>query len=138
MSCEAGRAVCAAGAEMAEAFRILVVEDEASVRDALTMILEDEGFKVVSTPCGAEGVRALRADAFDLVITDLRLPDLSGLDVLSAVRFACGRGRAILISAHATEEVCAEARSRGAFGVLRKPFPPSEILRLVADALAAA
>ena len=128
----------APGALMNGPRKILVIDDETSVRDALRMILEDEGFEVVSASCGVEGVELARRSRFDLTITDLRLPDMSGLDVLSAVRFAGGgRGRAILISAHATREVCAEARTRGAVGVLHKPFPPSEILRLVADALAA-
>ena len=131
MTCEQG---WAAGYFMAKASRVLVIDDDASVRDALRLVLEDEGYAVVSASRGAEGVELLRAEGFDLVITDLRLPDMSGLDVLSAVRFE--RGRAILISAHATHEVSAEARLRGASGVLRKPFPPSDILRLVADALA--
>ena len=123
---------------MGEPFKILVVDDETSVRDALKMILEDEGFSVVAASRGGEGVELARRSRFDLTITDLRLPDMSGLDVLSAVRFASGgRGRAILISAHATREVCAEARTRGALGVLHKPFRPSEILRLVAEGLAA-
>ena len=127
----------AAGACMNGPRKILVIDDETSVRDALRMILEDEGFEVVSASRGVEGVELARRSRFDLTITDLRLPDMSGLDVLSAVRFAHGGGRAILISAHATREVCAEARTRGAVGVLHKPFPPSEILRHVAGALAA-
>ncbi|HYP52531.1 MAG TPA: response regulator, partial [Pyrinomonadaceae bacterium] len=62
--------------------RILVIDDEESVRDALTLILEDEGFTVVSASAGREGIELARGSVFDLTITDLRLPDISGLDVL--------------------------------------------------------
>lgn len=119
--------------------RILVIDDEASVRDALTLILEDEGFTVVSAALGREGLALAHASPFDLTITDLRLPDISGLEVLGALdRRAEARRPAILITAHATPETLDEAGLRGAVGVLHKPFPPSAILRLVSDSLALA
>ena len=118
--------------------RILLIDDEASVRDALTLVLEDEGFTVVSAARGREGLELARASDFDLTITDLRLPDISGLEVLGALVLREARRPAILITAHATRETVAEARGRGAVGVLSKPFPPSEILRLVSDSLALA
>lgn len=122
---------------MKEKARILVVDDEPSVADALRLILEDQGYSVVVATTGREGIEQARASSFNLVITDLRLPDMTGLDVLKILCEQDPRCPAILISAHATPEVCAQALAGGAVGVLPKPFAPSEILRLITKALAA-
>ena len=131
MDSEAGRDVRAwAGVQ------VLVIDDEPSVADALRIILEDQGFVVVVAATGRDGIEQSRRAAFGLIITDLRLPEADGLDVIAAVREGGGAVPVLLITSHVTEEICAQALARGANGVAAKPFLPSEIIRLVSVALA--
>lgn len=115
---------------------ILVIDDEPSVADALKLILEDDGYAVVVARTGREGIEHARRTDFSLTITDLRLPDMTGLDVLDALCREDAKRRVILITSHGTPEVFRAAAICGAVGVLPKPFQPSEILQLIADALA--
>jgi len=118
-----------------ETARVLVIEDEPSVADALRVILEDKGFAVVVAASGRDGIeQALRAP-FSVTVTDLRLPDIDGLEVIDAFREGGLGGAAILITSHGTPDVFELARGLGAVGVIAKPFPPSEILQLIAAAL---
>ena len=115
--------------------RILVIDDEPSVADALRIILEDDGYGVAVALTGLEGLDLARRQRFDVVISDVRLPDVSGLEVLDAVRKACPHSTVILITSHGTTKLLDEARACGAFDVLQKPFPPRDVLRLVSAAL---
>jgi two-component system repressor protein LuxO len=115
--------------------RILVIDDEPSVADALRVILEDCGFGVVVAATGRDGIEHARRARFGVTITDLRLPDVDGLDVIRAVRETDASAAVILITAHHTPEIQAQARERGAVGVIAKPFLPAEIIRTVAAAL---
>ncbi|HVF50835.1 MAG TPA: response regulator [Pyrinomonadaceae bacterium] len=121
---------------MSETRRVLIIDDEPSVLDALRLILEDGGYSVAVAPTGAQGIRLARERDFDLVITDLRLPDMTGLDVLDAVCRERPATPVVLISSHGTSEIFAEARRCGATATLPKPFRPSEILQLINDTLA--
>jgi DNA-binding response OmpR family regulator len=118
-----------------EAVQILVIDDEPSVADALKLILEDQGFVVVVASTGRDGIEHARRARFALTITDLRLPDMDGLDVIAAFREEGTGGGVILITSHCTPEICARASELGAAGVVAKPFLPSEIIRLVTAAL---
>jgi DNA-binding NtrC family response regulator len=115
--------------------QVLVIDDEPSVADALRIILEDQRFGVVVAHTGREGIeRACRA-SFGVVITDLRLPDIDGLEVIGTLRARGACGPVILITSHGTPEIFARARERGAYGIITKPFLPSDIIRLITDAL---
>ena len=118
-----------------EKAQILVIDDEPSVADALKLILEDEGYRVAVALTGREGLELTRRRCFDVVVSDVRLPDVSGLDVLRDVRRGCPASVVILITSHVTTNLLAEARGGGAFDVLHKPFIPSDVLRLVSAAL---
>ncbi|HEX8475111.1 MAG TPA: response regulator [Pyrinomonadaceae bacterium] len=122
---------------MKEIHEILVIDDEPSVADALMLILEDRGYRVVVAKTGREAIEHSERKEFCLTITDFRLPDMTGFDVLHAIRRRNPQHQAILITSHSTPEVFAEARDIGAITVLPKPFLPSEILQLITDALAA-
>ena len=118
-----------------ETARVLVIEDEPSVADALRVILEDKGFAVVVAANGRDGIeQALRAP-FSVTVTDLRLPDMDGLEVIDAFREGGLGGAAILITSHGTPDTFARARDLGVVGVIAKPFLPSDILQLIAAAL---
>ena len=109
--CRACADESAGGAE-----RVLVIDDEPSVADALRVILEDEGFAVVVASTGREGLEQAGRAAFRVTITDLRLPDMDGLEVLGAFRERGLGGAVILITSYGTPEIIARARDLGADG----------------------
>lgn len=124
-----------AGVGLGMGQQVLVIDDEPSVADALRIILEDYGFVVVVAATGRAGIEQARRVGFRVTITDLRLPDMNGLEVVGAVREGGRRGAVILISSYLTPEIFAEARALGADSVIAKPFLPSEIIQSVIAAL---
>jgi DNA-binding response OmpR family regulator len=114
--------------------RVLVIDDEPSVADALKMILEDYGYGVAVAMTGREGIEQARCAEFDVIITDLRLPDADGMDIIAAAREGGMKGLVILITSHGTREIFARALARGADGVVAKPFRPADIIRLITAA----
>lgn len=115
--------------------RVLIIDDEPSVADALRVILEDEGFAVAVAANGRDGIAEARRAPFGVTVTDLRLPDMDGLEVMSAFREGGLGGAFILITSYGTPETFARADELGAAGVIAKPFLPSEILQLITSAL---
>ncbi|HEX7176504.1 MAG TPA: response regulator [Pyrinomonadaceae bacterium] len=114
---------------------ILIIDDERSVADALKVILESEGFDVTLAASGRDGIERARQEKFRLAITDLRLPDMSGLEVLQTLRAENPGLRVILTTSYGTPKILAEAIGFGAEGTLDKPFAPSEIVRLITSVL---
>lgn len=119
---------------MAQKETVLVIDDEPSVADALKVILSDSGYQVAVAMSGGEALERLGKRRFDLVITDVRLPDISGLDVLRHLRRSHPGVLAIIITAHHTPELAAESLSLGAVAVLPKPFSPSDLLTVIKTA----
>jgi len=115
--------------------RILVVDDEASVAEALTLVLEERGHRVESAKSAGEAEALLAARPFDLVFTDLRLPDGSGIDLLTRIKADSPETEVILMTAHGSLDLTVEAIKRGAFYYLEKPFTPEQALALSARAL---
>ena len=120
---------------MRQAGRILVVDDERSVTGALELILGERGHEVETAGGVTEAAEALKGRPFDLVFTDLRLPDGSGIDLLARVKSDAPDTEVILMTAHGSLDVTIEAIRRGAFYYLEKPFTPDEALLLAARAL---
>ena len=115
--------------------RVLIIEDEPSVADALRVILEDEGFSVAVAANGRDGIAEARRAPVAVTVTDLRLPDMDGLEVIGAFGAGGLGGAVILTTSYGTPEIFARARALGAVGAIAKPFLPSEILQLITDAL---
>jgi DNA-binding NtrC family response regulator len=115
--------------------RILVVDDEASVAEALSLVLGERGHKVESAKSAGEAEALLATRPFDLVFTDLRLPDGSGIDLLTRIKADSPETEVILMTAHGSLELTIEAIKRGAFYYLEKPFTPEQALVLSARAL---
>jgi DNA-binding NtrC family response regulator len=117
---------------------VLVVDDEPLIRWSLAQTLGDSGYRVVEA---GDAVSALRvfasADAPEAVLLDIYLPDPDGLGVLSTMRAIAPRVPIILITAYGTADLRAEARQRGAFDVLDKPFEMGDLSLLVDRALSA-
>lgn len=108
-----------------------MIDDEPSIGDALSIVLSDHGYRVVLALNGRGGIELADTEQFSVVITDLRLPDISGLDVLRHLKIKKSDCPVIIITAHITPELIVEAKSLGAIEVLAKPFFPSDILSLI-------
>lgn len=119
---------------MAQKETVLVIDDEPSVADALEVILSDSGYQVVVGTSGRKALEELSKRRFDLAIIDVHLPDISGLDVLRHLRRSHTNVTVIIITAHYTPELAAEALSLGAASVLAKPFSPSDLLTMIETA----
>ncbi len=116
---------------------ILVVEDDPGTSESLQRVLEDEGLAVVAARTGEEGLALAAKERCDLVLTDLKLPGLSGLDLVKRLHAARARLPIILMTAHGTTEVAIEATRHGAFDYLLKPFEMPDMLDAVQRALTA-
>jgi len=112
--------------------RILVVDDEISMQDFLGILLQRSGHEVLTCGTATQAVLALENDEYDLVISDIRMPEMSGLELLERVRDLCPDTPIVLITAHGTTESAVEAMKHGAYDYLTKPFSVDEI-RLVVD-----
>ncbi|HEX9669159.1 MAG TPA: sigma-54 dependent transcriptional regulator, partial [Thermoanaerobaculia bacterium] len=115
--------------------RVLIVEDRESLRRMLERALAGEGYEVAAAATGGEGVRAASERPFDLVLTDLKLPDLSGLEVLAASRAAQPRVPVVVLTGYGTVAAAVEAMKLGAYDFLEKPVELDDLLRLVEGAI---
>ena len=108
--------------------RILIVDDEKHQRDILQMILDSEGYESVSARNGRHALQALRDQPFDVVLTDLKMPDMSGIDLLTALLKAQPGLCVILMTAHGSIGSAVDAMRKGAFDYLTKPLEKDELL----------
>jgi DNA-binding NtrC family response regulator len=116
---------------MADPFRILVVDDEPAQRELVAGFLRKHGFDVVEAGGGREAVARFKQEAFDLVLTDQRMPDLSGLEVLEAVRSTSPETAVVIITAYGTIETAVSAVKAGAADYLTKPLNLDDLLHRV-------
>jgi two-component system response regulator PilR (NtrC family) len=115
--------------------RILVVDDETSMQDFLGILLQRAGHEVVACGTATQAALALESDEYDLVISDIRMPGMSGLELLDHVRDLCPETPVVLITAHGSAESAVEAMKHGAYDYLTKPFSVDEIRLVVEKAL---
>jgi len=116
-------------------YHILAVDDELSMREFLELMLTREGYRVSCADSGKSAVSLLRDTHFDLMLCDIRLGDMTGLDVLRAARKYQSETVVIMISAYATTETAVEAMNEGAYDYLPKPFDNEELKQTIANAL---
>jgi len=114
---------------------ILVVDDEISMRELLEYMLTREDYKVSCAQSGQEAISLLEKNHFDLLLCDIRLGDITGLDVLRAAKKQHPDNVVILISAYASTETAVEAMNEGAYDYVPKPFDKDELLTTIAKAL---
>ncbi len=115
--------------------KILVVDDELSMRELLEYMLTNEGYAVTCAETGREAISVLEKNHFDLLLCDIRLGDITGLDVLRASKKQNPDNVVILISAYTTTETAVEAMNEGAYDYVPKPFDKDELLATIAKAL---
>ncbi len=115
--------------------RILIVEDRDSLRRMLERALAQEGYAVASAADAQEGIRRAGEASWDLVLTDLKLPDGSGIDVLTASRRAAPRTPVVVLTGYGTVATAVEAMKLGAFDFLEKPVAIDDLYRLIERAI---
>jgi len=114
---------------------ILVVEDDRAQRESLQEILQQEGYEVETAPDGETGLQRLQEQGFDLVLTDMALPGLSGLDILKFLIQRQPHCLCIIITGYATVKNSVDAMRQGAYDYLPKPVDPQELRLVVHRAL---
>lgn len=115
--------------------KILVVDDEETTRRSLADILRLEGMQVKTAACGEAAVEALQQETFDLILLDLKMPGMDGLDVLRIANKLVPETQVILLTAHGSLESAIAALRLGAHDYLLKPASPTQIIRSVNSGL---
>ncbi len=108
--------------------KVLVIDDESGVRRTLSMILEDEGYTVLTASDGEEGLERAGKEEPDLILCDIRMPRMDGLEFLEEYRQANGQALVIAITAYGSNELAVEAMKKGAYDYLPKPFTADEVV----------
>ena len=116
--------------------KILVVDDEPIIRDSLCDVLEPEGYQVDCAENGEVAIEMLKQSDYDLMLLDIRMPGLSGIEVLQHAGQISPDTKVILLTAHGTVETAVDALRHGAHDYILKPASSSSILSSVARALA--
>lgn len=116
--------------------RLLIVDDEPGIRASLSDVLLQEGYQVVAVDSGEAAIGILETDQFDLILLDVMMPGISGLDVLRVAREFAPDMKVILLTAHGTLETAVEALRLGAHDYLLKPASAHDILASISRGLA--
>jgi len=117
--------------------QILIVDDDAQLRQSFGRILEGEGFEVRAACSGETGVEAVKTAPPDLVIMDVRMPGITGIQAMQQMRAACPGLPVVIMTAYGGTETAIEATKLGAFDYILKPFDIPDVLRLIAQGLTA-
>ncbi len=113
--------------------KILLVDDDPGVRDAVSAFLSRAGYAVTAAPDGESGLALVEGSPFDLVVSDLKMPGMSGIDLLKAIRSRGRRVPFILLTAFGSIETAVAAMKDGARDFLLKPFPPSRLEQVIRE-----
>jgi two-component system nitrogen regulation response regulator NtrX len=115
--------------------RILVIDDEAAIRDSMRMILEYEGYESVGAATGEEGIAVVERESIDLVFLDIKMPGMDGLEALGRLKTIAEQLPVVMISGHGTVATAVEATKLGAFDFIEKPLATERILLAIRNAL---
>jgi len=115
--------------------KILIIDDEDIVRMSCHRALEPEGYGIRMVKSGADGLKLLENETFDLVLTDLKMPDMDGIEVLRRVKESWPETEVMLITGYGTVATAVNAIKLGAFDYIEKPFKPDELIILVSRSL---
>ncbi|HEU5048774.1 MAG TPA: sigma-54 dependent transcriptional regulator [Gemmatimonadales bacterium] len=114
--------------------RILIVDDEAPLRQSLALLLSESGYRVEAEGNPVQALARAEAEAFDLILCDVRMPEMDGLAFLRRYRAAGGGALMVMMSAYGGEDAALEAMREGAYDYLSKPFRPDEVTLTVQKA----
>lgn len=115
--------------------KILVVDDEKSMREVLEVFLKSEGYDVSLADGGESAVEAVKKNIFDLIITDMKMPKISGFDLLKVIKDVSPDTSVVIITAFGTTESAVEAMKLGAFDYIQKPFKNNDVRLVVKNAI---
>ena len=116
---------------MTQKASILVVDDESGILDTLRILLRNEGFEVTTAQGGKAGLEAIRGGSHDIVLTDVRMPQVSGIDILTAAREQDPMTPVLLMTAQASLQSAIQAVNSGAFYYIQKPFSNDELITIL-------
>ena len=116
-------------------YRILVVDDEESMRDFLSIMLHREGYQVDTAIDGSQAVTHLREHSYDLVISDIKMPRMTGLELLAYIKERTPETVVLMVTAFSSTDEAVEAMKQGAYDYITKPFKNEEIRLIVKNAL---
>ena len=116
---------------MSDELKILIVDDNEEFCQNVNDILELQGYEVVSAYDGFKGLELMKEDSFDLVLMDVRMPVMDGVETYKKVKELAPATPVIMVTAFAVEELIREALREGAFGALRKPLDFDQLLQLI-------
>lgn len=117
--------------------KVLIIDDEKDILDSLSGILEDEGFSVSKAADGKEGLAIFERDAPDVVLLDVWMPELDGIQVLKKIRARRNDAKVVVISGHGTISTAVEAVKMGAYDFLEKPLSIDKVLEVVSRSIGA-
>ena len=115
--------------------RILVIDDESSIRESLEMFLREKGLEVFTAGCGKEGLETCILRQPQVIILDIRLPDICGLDVLKQIVATDPEAKVIMITAYHDMETTIQAMRQGAYDYIHKPLDVDELEQAVVKSL---
>ena len=127
--------MCRERTGMSRKKQILVIDDEAIVRASCQRTLEPAGFAVDMAPDGLEGIKMLKRKKYDLVLTDLKMPNMDGLEFSGRIAKEHPDTRVMLITGYSTLDTAINAREKGIYYYLEKPFTPDRLLEAINEAL---
>ena len=119
---------------MEDRIRVLVVDDEEVVRLGYRRVLSTDGFRVIGAGNGAEALDLMAGDRFDVVLLDLRMPGMDGLDVLRAIKERWPESEVVVVTGYPSIETAKEAVKLGAYDYIAKPAVPDVVLRATTGA----
>jgi DNA-binding NtrC family response regulator len=119
---------------MTETLSVLLVDDEPIVLKRLKPALEKNGYYVETFEDGASAMQRLEEKDFDIIVTDVRMPHLDGIQLLEKVNTRAKKTKVILITGYATIEIAREALVKGAFDFIAKPFKPNDLREVITRA----
>ncbi len=120
---------------MSERPVVLVIDDESGILDSLRILLKGEGFEVTTAQGGKAGLELIRQGGYDIVLSDVRMPQVTGIDILEAARIQDPMTPVVLMTAQASLQTAISAVNQGAYHYLQKPFANDELVAILRRAL---
>jgi two-component system response regulator PilR (NtrC family) len=115
--------------------KILVVDDDQGIRDFLEIMLSREGYEVTCAPDANKALHQCKKEKYDLILTDLKMPKIDGIEFLKEIKEICQETMMILMTAYASPETAVSAMKEGAYDYVEKGFDVDDIKTIISGAL---